>query len=439
MGNIILFSVNIAMEATIILVMALLLITLSWQKNYLSTARPLIYLSCCMILTLITQIVVWALLIMDAPSKYGALPLGVMYVFDYIFSYGVSIAFFYYVEVLAIDGYKRIGVDYRPKKILNRIVIYWGIISAVVYAASLFIPTIYRVEEGVVIFSVPAYVALNIGSKFACICAMVYIIIHREVIGRHEAALSFCFLTLISIFFIVDELFDVCVGRVLMALFVFIIYVRVDLHRGLLVERQEREIVEWKTQIMLSQIQPHFLYNVLTTISGMCEMQNAFQARDVVNRFADYFRTNLDALGKEKTIPFSKELEHIETYLWLEKIRFEERINIKYNIGPKDFSIPALTIQPIVENAVKHGILPKDDSGTINISTYETATDYVISIEDDGVGFDVNGKRDDSRTHVGIENITKRLEIISNGSCEIESEIGKGTIAKIYIPKGDLS
>ena len=238
-------------------------------------------------------------------------------------------------------------------------------------------------------------------------------------------------------FVIVDEIFELCIGRVLLALFVFMLYVSIDLHKGLLLERQEKEIVEWKTQIMLSQMQPHFLYNVLTTISSMCEMQNATQARDVVNSFADYLRTNLDSLGKEKTISFEKELEHIKTYLWLEKIRFEDSLNIVYEIGTTDFKVPSLSVQPMVENAVKHGILKKDDSGTVTIKTYETKDEYVIVVEDDGVGFDVNSVQNDARTHVGIENMRKRLEVIIGGYCDIQSEIGRGTVVKIHIPKGE--
>lgn len=431
------YSVNIAMEATILLVLVIMLITLLWQKKLFVTTTPLILLTSFIILMMIVQIATWIILILNIQVEYGAMPMRIVYILDYIFSYGLTVAFYYYVEALAIDEYNRIGVAFESNKCLKIIMIAWGLIGTIIYSVALFVPSIYHLESGKPIYSIPAYIVMTIITKFACICAFIFIIRHIEAIGKHEVTVSIIFVTLISLLVIVDELYAVCIGHVFVAIFVLVLYVSIDLHKGLLLERQEKEIALWKTQIMLSQMQPHFLYNVLTTISGMCEIQNATEARDVVNHFADYFRTNLDSLGNEKTISFEKELEHIKTYLWLEKIRFEDTLNICYEIGTTDFMLPSLAVQPIVENAVKHGILPKDDVGTVIIRTYETSNDYVIVIEDDGVGFDVNEKQDDTNTHVGIENVTKRLEIICNGSCDIKSEIGKGTVVTIHIPKGD--
>ena len=436
MGIIFQYNVNIAVEVTILLVLVITLAVLLWQKRIFKTTMPLIFLTICIALMTIVQIVAWVLLIQDVPVKYGEMPMRTVYVLDYLFSYGAVAAFYYYVEALAVDEYERIGVAYTPRNHLKIIIIASGIITTTAYAVLLFVPSLYHLEGGVAVYSIPAFIALHIMGKFGFICTLIFLIRHRKVIGKYEAVISYTFIILISIFFVIDDLWKLCVGHVFAAIFVFALYVSIDLHKGLLLERQEKEIALWKTQIMLSQMQPHFLYNVLTTISGMCEMQNATEARDVVNKFADYFRTNLDSLGKEKTISFEKELEHIKTYLWLEKVRFEDSLNICYEIETTDFSVPSLTVQPIVENAVKHGIQPKDDMGTVIIRTQETNLDYVITIEDDGVGFDVNEKQNDNHTHVGIENVTKRLDIICNGTLDIQSEKGKGTVVTIHIPKG---
>lgn len=433
----ILFSVNIAMEATILLVLVMLLVTLFWQKKIFLTTIPLIYITCFIILNLINQIVTWVLLIVDAPSTYGAMPMRIVFVLDFIFFYGASVAFYYYAEALAVDGYERVGTKYTPNKRIKKVMIIWGIVQAIVYMALLFVPSIYKLENGIVSYSMPAYVFLNISTKFACFCSVVFLFRHKKVLGKHEAVISMCFLILISIFAVVDDLWELCIGHVLLSVFTFILYVSIDLHNALLLERQEREISEWKTEIMLSQMQPHFLYNVLTTISSMCEIENAVKARDVVNQFADYFRTNLESLGKDKTISFKKELEHVQTYLWLEKVRFEDALNISYEIGPTDFSVPSLTIQPMVENAVKHGIRPKEEGGTVTLRTCETDIDYLVIVEDDGVGFDVDCPVDDNREHVGIENVKRRLEIICRGTCEIQSSKGVGTVVTIHIPKGE--
>lgn len=431
------FSVNIALESSMILVLIVLLVTCIWQRKVFPTTIPLCILTASIIMMLVIQIVTWSMLICEVPLLYGEMPMRIVYFFDYVFSYGTSIAFYYYVEALIIEGYKRTDVKYNGNKFVHKLIVFWGIGSSILYGIALFIPSIYHIEDGVAVYSMTSYVCMHVMADFTCICAAILIIRHRRVISKHEVALSLCFLVLVSVFIVVDELCGICVSYVLSSLFVFVLYVGIDLHKGLLIERQEKEVVELQTKIMLSQMRPHFMYNVLTTISGMCEMQNAIQARDVVNKFAEYFRSNLDSLGKEKTISFKKELEHIETYLWLEKIRFEDSLNISYEIGPTDFEVPSLAIQPIVENAVKHGIMQKEDAGTVVIRTRENMLYYVIEIEDDGVGFDVNQEVRDGHVHVGIENVRKRLEIICGGTCNIHSEIGKGTLVSINIPKGD--
>ena len=435
MGMLIQYNVNIAMEVAIIMVLAIMLVTLIWQKKLFINTVPLIFLSGFIILLSIVQIITWDILIKNIPDEYGAMPLQIVYILDYVFSYGASVALYYYVEALVKDGYKYTGREYIARKHVKVIIVAWGIISSIIYSASLFVPSIYHLENGEAIFSIPAYIVMHVISKLALICAFIFVVRHREVIGKYEALLCLIFIVLISVFIVVDELYDWCIGHVLMALLVFMLYVSVDLHKGLLIERQKKEIVEWKTQIMLSQMQPHFLYNVLTTISSMCEMQRADEARDVVNHFADYFRTNFESLGKEKTISFEKELEHVKTYLWLEKVRFEDSLNICYEIGTTDFVVPSLLVQPIVENAVKHGILPKDDVGTVTIRTYETDLDYVIVVEDDGVGFDLEEIKNDGLVHVGIENVSLRLKLVCNGSCEIKSKKGEGTVVTMHIPK----
>lgn len=435
MDNILQYSVNIAMEATIMFVIIVMLATYIFHRKLYYTAKPFIVILCFILLMLINQIATWILLIKDVPDTYGAMPMRIVYIIDYVLYYGISIAFFHYVEALVKDGYARTGVEYVPKRKVHIAMVAWAIVSAIVYVILLFVPSIYHVENGDAIYSIHAFICMHIITEFACICAVILIIKHRKVMDKHDARLCTGFIILVSVFSLMDELFSLCISYVLLSLFVFILYVRIDLHKELILERQEKEINLWKTQIMLSQMQPHFIYNVLTTISSLCEMENAIQARDVVNRFADYFRTNLDSLGKDKLISFEKELEHIKTYLWLEKIRFEDKLNICYEIENTDFAVPSLTVQPMVENAVKHGILPKEHAGNVRIKTYDEQGNHIIVIEDDGVGFDVNKVQ--SKKHVGIENVSKRLEMICNGTCRIQSETGKGTVVTITIPKGE--
>ena len=97
--------------------------------------------------------------------------------------------------------------------------------------------------------------------------------------------------------------------------------------------------------------------------------------------------------------------------------------------------LPLLSVQPLVENAVKHGVGMKEDGGTVRISTRETETAYEVIIEDDGVGFDINEQMDDGRSHVGMENTKKRLRDMCGGEVIIESVVGKGTTATVVLPK----
>ena len=105
-----------------------------------------------------------------------------------------------------------------------------------------------------------------------------------------------------------------------------------------------------------------------------------------------------------------------------------------FEMNSDDFHIPALTIQPIVENAIKHGLMKLQKGGTIHVSTYETDTEYCISVVDDGVGFDT-GTLIDDRKHLGLRNIRERLKVMVNGTLEIESKIGVGTKVVVKIPK----
>lgn len=196
----------------------------------------------------------------------------------------------------------------------------------------------------------------------------------------------------------------------------------------------ENELNESRSAIMLSQIQPHFLYNSLVVIVDMCD-QDPQEAKKTVIEFAHYLRGNLDSLTLRNTIPFDKELKHVKYYLALEQKRFGDEIHVEYKIQVKDFMIPALTIQPLVENAVRYGLSKKENGGTITISTYEVDNNYIIEISDNGVGFETDKPKEDSRSHIGIDNVRHRLKSMCNGELSIESIIGIGTKVLIKIPK----
>ena len=215
---------------------------------------------------------------------------------------------------------------------------------------------------------------------------------------------------------------------------ILLIFINIQSERDLRLERQEKELTEGRIEIMLSQIQPHFLYNALTTIRRLCG-RDPQEAQAAVTDFARFLRANMDSLKSKAPIPFEQELSHVEHYLSLEQRRFQERLRVVYDITARDFSLPPLTLQPIVENAVRHGVLRRESGGTVTIRTAETETAYLAIVEDDGVGLDHGTDETEEHAHVGIENVRGRLSALCGGTLTLNSEAGAGTTATITIPK----
>lgn len=196
----------------------------------------------------------------------------------------------------------------------------------------------------------------------------------------------------------------------------------------------QAELKQSRFAIMLSQIRPHFLYNTLNTIYYLCG-KDTHTAQEAISSFSDYLRNNLDSLDCKDLVTFDKELQNIKTYLDLEKIRFGDELEVIYDIGTKSFCLPIMSVQPLVENAVKHGTSKRRGGGSVTVSTREEEGEYVVTVSDTGQGFDVGRYADDGETHIGIENVRQRLRDMCDGTLEIESEIGKGTTVRITIPK----
>ena len=194
----------------------------------------------------------------------------------------------------------------------------------------------------------------------------------------------------------------------------------------------EAELKESRISIMLSQIQPHFIYNTLGTIERMC-LKDPEKAFDLVRNFSLYLRGNFSELDSVAPIRFTEELKHIEYYVNIEKVRFPD-MNIEYDVEATEFVLPALSVQPLVENAIKHGLMRLETGGTVLIRSYETPTHYCVEVRDNGAGFDTSLPIDEKK-HVGLRNIRGRLNAMVNGDLILESKPGVGTSAVIMIPK----
>ena len=201
-----------------------------------------------------------------------------------------------------------------------------------------------------------------------------------------------------------------------------------------LVEK-EQQIVQARVSTMMSQIRSHFVFNILNAISGMCKYDPE-KADNTIVCFARYLRTNINIMEEDGPVPFRTAMQHLEDYVALEQVRFGDRIRFVKDIQVDQFMLPSLILQPLVENSIKYGIKPKPEGGTVTLRTWAEEKLIRISVEDDGIGFDVD--KMPSSGSVGIKNVRFRLEQIMHGQLDIQSVPGKGTTVTISIPREEV-
>ena len=194
--------------------------------------------------------------------------------------------------------------------------------------------------------------------------------------------------------------------------------------------RQQREIAHQRASVMVLQMRPHFIYNTMTTIYYLCK-QDADKAQQVTLDFIDYLRQNFNAIASEDAVPFADELKHTQSYLAVEKAQHENNLFVEFDTPVTWFRLPPLTLQPLVENSVKHGMDPNAGPLTISVRTEQTDAGILITVEDDGRGFDPNDK---SKPHPALDNIENRLKQQCGGSLTVSPRKGGGTSVKIRIP-----
>ena len=208
------------------------------------------------------------------------------------------------------------------------------------------------------------------------------------------------------------------------------------LHLQFAREHEDALRAQQRIGIMMTQIQPHFLYNTIATFKALCG-KDPEAAADVADKFGRYLRQNLDSLGQTGLIPFSKELEHTKLYADIEMIRFEN-VCVEYDIEDNGFSVPPLTLQPMVENAIRHGVRIREN-GRVLVRTRELSGMHEITVSDNGAGFDTSSVNETDGGHIGIKNVRERIESMCGGSFKIESVIGEGTVVTMLIPKKEAS
>ena len=273
------------------------------------------------------------------------------------------------------------------------------------------------------------------GYQFIAFILVFFLTLLNKRLNRTEkiAFAAYCILPALAII-IQNLLPGYAIAYLSIIIAIEILFLFVNVKKNLELINEAKRTKEAEVKLMVSQIQPHFIYNTLSSISTLIK-RDPEKAQKGLDDFTEYLRANLNSISETGLISFENELRHIETYLSLEKMRFNDRLKINYDINVKDFLVPPLSIQPIVENAVKHGILKKIEGGTISIKTYENKEAYVVEIKDDGVGFDINDKSLQANDHIGVNNVRYRLSSLCHGELIIESAIDKGTLATIKFYK----
>lgn len=312
------------------------------------------------------------------------------------------------------------------------------IMAVVLWTISLFNGMFFTFNEKGMFVSTKLYWVTQVTIGFL-LCVDVFLIWkHRRALGWYNAIPLLLYILLPIGGFFLSFWWDVIPVYIAATLSMLLMFIVFHLEQDKQLREQERQFTQSRVSIMLSQIQPHFLYNTLTAICGLCD-ENPKEAQKVTAEFANYLRHNLDSLTQSTPVPFEDELRHTKVYLRIEQRRFGHRLNIVYDIAVSNFRVPALTIQPIVENAVKHGVTKIKTGGTVTIITKEREDCYEIIVDDDGFGFDIDNVQTDSDTHIGIKNVRYRLWSICHGTLTITSKPGVGTVSTIRIPKGRMS
>ncbi|MDY6366950.1 MAG: histidine kinase [Clostridia bacterium] len=339
------------------------------------------------------------------------------------------------IEVLLLFRYMLDYVDFKTKTI--------NILSAI--NISLF--AIFTVLDIVNVFTGIFFDAVGgeyqrsktmiISQGYQLIIFMLVLLVtafNKDLIKREKIAFAmYCILPFVAI--IIQNIFKgyaIAYASIIFA--VEILFLFLNVQRNIALSREEEKNKEAQIKLMLSQIQPHFIYNSLSAISTLITI-DPDKAQSALDDFTEYLRHNLSSLTETRLIHFKEELKHIKTYVSLEKMRFKDRINVIYDIQAEDFSVPPLCIQPIVENAIKHGILKKIEGGNLTIKTYETNNEYVVEITDDGVGFNMNDVNFEENKHFGLNNIKYRIESMCKGSISVDSKVNEGTKVVVRFEK----
>ena len=325
----------------------------------------------------------------------------------------------------------------RKSRLFHAVFVLWTIYSLLAAAMPFIDGFFYFAPDGQY-FRGPLYPLFLLPMAAATLLNLAGTIIRRNRLSRKTflslliALLPLAVTLVIHIFVDVFVLIEIAIVLSALSMYSLILSEQIeqDLNRQREIARHQKEIADQKSSIMVLQMRPHFIYNTMTSIYCLCR-QDPEKARQVVMDFTTYLRKNFTAIASSEPIPFSSELDHTRVYLSVEQAQYEDSLSVEYDTPHTRFRVPPLTLQPIVENAVKHGRDPYAGPLEISIRTRKTDTGSEIVVADNGRGFE---PADDSEPHIALKNIQQRLEIMCGGSLVIRPGESGGTVVTVTIP-----
>ena len=296
-----------------------------------------------------------------------------------------------------------------------------------------FTTEIYYFDESGIYHRGPLYPILLAPTIISMTTILITVIQNRSKLTKRQSRALLLYVIIPAVAMIVQMFMFgflfIVIGTVIAAIifFVTILHEQINDHVH---QKQLNDI--YQTDILQLQMRPHFIYNTMSSIYYLCTLDPQ-KAQMVVRDFSIYLKKNFSAISKRELIPFEDALEHTRAYLAIEKVRYEKLLFVEYDIQNTDFQLPPLIIQPLVENAVKHGVDPDFPALYIWIRTFKEDDKNVIVVENTGPDFTpVSGS--DKDVHVGITNVRKRLELMCGGALKIAPRAEGGTVVRIEIP-----
>ena len=333
------------------------------------------------------------------------------------------------MTMLTVYLLHRCGEDWRKSALVRAVLALWAVYFAILVAAQFSTLFYFYTSDGQL--SIGPLFPLSMAPLAAVLALnLAGVIRRRDKLTKRLFYAFLIFLIPMTIAVIVHAFVPVYllinVGIVMTGVSMFIVIVSDQIEQYV---RLQQETARQRASIAVLQMRPHFIHNTMTSIYYLCD-QDPEVAKQVTMDFNTYLRKNLTAITKDDTIPFAEELEHTRAYLAVEQAQFASKLVVDYDTPHTQFHVPPLTLQPLAENAVKHGMNPNTVPLRVCIRTRKTEAGNEVVVEDNGPGFDPAIANE---PHTTLANIRQRLAMMCDGTLDIAPREGGGTVVRVTV------